>query len=67
MIIEVTKSELAKQHKMSSSYLAHLLNVVYYDELVAVGYTNKFCKRLKPNVVRKFIELEGKAIRNEEL
>lgn len=67
MIVDVTKQKLAEMHRMSASHLAYLLNVVYYDELLSVGYTNKRCKRLKPNVVRKFIELHGKAIEKEEL
>lgn len=67
MIVDVTKSKLAEIHRMSNSHLAHLLNVVYYEELLAVGYTNKRCKRLKPHVVRKFTELHGKAIEKDEL
>lgn len=57
----ITKAELCKMYGVGSTFLWHLLNVEYYDELVLVGY-KKSCKNLAPKVVRKFIELHGEPI-----
>ena len=52
------KSELAETYGYSSRQLGVLMNTIYYDELVEVGYHKKMIT-LPAKVVRKFMELEG--------
>jgi len=60
-----TKSTLAEKYKMSPSALRSLLNVRYYEHLKPLGY-KKRCVILSPIVVRKFVELYGKPLNDEE-
>ncbi len=61
----IRKSELADIYGVHRKYLSVLLNQVYYDELVKVGY-NKTCKTISPMIVRKFIELYGEPLTVED-
>ncbi len=54
------KAVLCELYKISSTKLRTLMNVVFYDELVLVGY-NKNDKIVSPRVVKKFVELWGTA------
>ena len=60
------KSELLKKYpELSSKQLSYLLNVEMFAELAALGY-KKEDKKLAPCVVRKFIELYGTPIHDED-
>ncbi len=61
-----TKAELAEYCEVGSSTLRILLNVKYYDELVLVGY-EKNKSLLPPNVVRRFLEIWGKNLQDDEI
>lgn len=66
MLAPLRKNELADLYNISISYLRRLLNVVYKEELEAVGY-EKNCKTLSPIVLRKFFELYGEPLNENEL
>ncbi|HRO76642.1 MAG TPA: hypothetical protein PLP27_10900 [Crocinitomicaceae bacterium] len=60
------KSELLKKYpELNARQLAYLLNVEMFAELSALGY-KKNEKRLAPCVVRKFIELYGTPLNDED-
>ncbi|MDX1447217.1 hypothetical protein [Lishizhenia sp.] len=66
MLSPLRKNELADLYPISQSYLRRLMNVVYYKELQEVGY-NKYCITLNPKVIRKFFELYGEPLNENEL
>ena len=59
------KSKLARKYNLADTQLRYLLNSLYYKELKAVGYA-KSDKVLSPKVVRRFIELYGPPINEND-
>lgn len=64
--IEITKAKLCRMYGISDTTLATLLNKVHFEELKELGYTNKYCKRLSPKVVRRFIEIYDPPLKKED-
>lgn len=62
----LSKKELAQKYKISLTTLQRLLNCRYFDLLKPLGY-EKNQKLLSPTVVRKFIEIYGEPLTNNEL
>ncbi len=62
----ITKAQMAEIYGVSATYLREQLNNRYFDELEAVGYKKKDII-ISPNVLRKFIEIYGKPITNNDL
>ena len=60
------KSELAAKYKMSVRALARLLNERYYEELAKLDY-RKSVQFVEPIVVRRFVELWGKPLTDNDL
>lgn len=54
------------KYSISAKVLRNYMNVDYVEELTAVGYDKKQ-RILPPNVVRKFIELHGQPLKNDEI
>lgn len=63
--IPTTKAELAQLYKLSQGVLKRYLNQDYYTELKSVGYEKKMVT-LSPKIVRKFIELHGEPLDQED-
>lgn len=62
------KSELLKLYAnqgLSQSHLRYLLNKKYYDQLKPFGY-EKNSQFMPPLAVRKFFEIFGEPINNDE-
>lgn len=62
----ISKSLLAEKYGFSVLTLGRLLNDTYFTELTAVGY-EKTMKILPPVVIRKFMEIYGEPITDDEL
>jgi hypothetical protein len=62
----IRKSELAEKYGVHPSYLARLMNGLYFEELEREGYTKKSIT-LPPKVLRKFIELHGEPLQDTEI
>lgn len=62
----MSKSELANLYNFSISTLGRLMNKKYYSQLQEVGYC-KTDQILSPKVVRRFMELYDKPIKEEEI
>lgn len=64
--IPSTKAELCQYFGFSRSTLHRLLNVKYFNELAQCGY-EKNQIILPPKVVRKFIEIWGKQLDENDI
>lgn len=62
----ISKSILASKYGISVDTLGNLMNGNYFKELTEVGY-EKEMKILPPIIIRKFIELYGEPINDDEL
>lgn len=62
----ISKSILASKYGVSIDTLSNLMNTTYFVALTEVGY-EKNMKILPPIIIRKFIELYGEPITDEEL
>lgn len=62
----MTKKELALKYGISTSTLRKLLNNDFYSQLSELGYHPQQ-RLLAPCVVRKFIELYGEPLNENEL
>jgi hypothetical protein len=60
----VSKQQLCNLYGISRETLRRLLNVVFFEELAAVGY-KKTCNLLSPKVYRKFTDLYGEPLTND--
>lgn len=64
--IVVTKKSLAQRYGLPSAQMRYYLNVHFFDELEAVGYSQSM-RILPPIVVRRFTQLFGEPINEKEL
>ncbi|WP_107037859.1 hypothetical protein [Brumimicrobium mesophilum] len=62
----VSKSDLREYLGIKHTKLKYLLNVKYYDELVELGYEKKR-SILPPVVTRRFLEIWGTKIKDDEI
>ncbi len=65
--IPTTKAELADLYSLHRAALAKLMNSknIYFEELEKVGY-EKNMVTLTPKIIRKFVELHGEPLTNED-